>query len=440
MIFSMAEKGKPTLRVPPSAFGAKAGSSAASREASKDKPAKGRYTVSSVVTRLCPHQVMRFLAETQPKTSRKTADGKTVDEEAFPLVKSSFGVEFYRTNLLPSRMATGGSKLPLLRWLRQAPTMQDDLLAASDIDVVRFSILQSRISCIFFALWESFGIWVTAIEGADPFGIGPRCFGDATSYTAAIGHPHWLFKVFILLANVFFFMLASGRWSVPDYVPVEGLDYLEYKGSPDDETSEYLPLIDQYGTGGRYQMGLECSDVFVCQPCKICRTRVPLRGKHCHSCGRCVQKFDHHCSWLGTCIGRRNHPHFVALIVCMTTSIMWGFTRVWLVVEICAYKCTKDSSFFHECKMPTFLLVPTFFLLLLNVLLLFAHLGFVSNNTTTYEFIRREKCTYLHYRNGKNPFDHGIIRNWSAFLRRADVMDELSDGTKKASGAGVTFV
>ena len=45
--------------------------------------------------------------------------------------------------------------------------------------------------------------------------------------------------------------------------------------------------------------------------CEKCAgARVPLRAKHCHVCERCVRKFDHHCFWVGTCVGERNHGRF----------------------------------------------------------------------------------------------------------------------------------
>ncbi|THU58476.1 hypothetical protein C4D60_Mb03t14680 [Musa balbisiana] len=47
--------------------------------------------------------------------------------------------------------------------------------------------------------------------------------------------------------------------------------------------------------------------------CSYCHIIQPPRSKHCHDCDKCVLQFDHHCAWLGTCIGKRNHCRFCYL-------------------------------------------------------------------------------------------------------------------------------
>jgi palmitoyltransferase ZDHHC9/14/18 len=51
-----------------------------------------------------------------------------------------------------------------------------------------------------------------------------------------------------------------------------------------------------------------------CGNCSIYR---PPRTIHCYSCGGCIEKLDHHCPWLGTCIGKRNYSLYIFYIVFM---------------------------------------------------------------------------------------------------------------------------
>ncbi|PKI66750.1 hypothetical protein CRG98_012945 [Punica granatum] len=50
----------------------------------------------------------------------------------------------------------------------------------------------------------------------------------------------------------------------------------------------------------------------LCTTCKIVR---PLRAKHCSTCGRCVEQFDHHCPWVSNCIGKKNKWDFLLFLV-----------------------------------------------------------------------------------------------------------------------------
>lgn len=49
--------------------------------------------------------------------------------------------------------------------------------------------------------------------------------------------------------------------------------------------------------------------------CDLCRSQVTIKSYHCKRCNRCTEGFDHHCSFLGTCIGSRNYEMFIRLVM-----------------------------------------------------------------------------------------------------------------------------
>ena len=63
--------------------------------------------------------------------------------------------------------------------------------------------------------------------------------------------------------------------------------------------------------------------------CGYCEIKQPLRSKHCEDCGRCVRRYDHHCPWLGNCVGERNHRFFLIFLLLESCVIGWAIDISW---------------------------------------------------------------------------------------------------------------
>ncbi|KAJ8759913.1 hypothetical protein K2173_010059 [Erythroxylum novogranatense] len=140
-----------------------------------------------------------------------------------------------------------------------------------------------------------------------------------------------------------------------------------------------------------------------CQTCMLYR---PPRCSHCSVCNNCVERFDHHCPWVGQCIGKRNYRIFFMFVSSTTMLCIYVFAFCWVNIKkiMDRHHCNIWMAF---VKSP-----PSGILILFTFIsgwfvggLTTFHLYLIFTNQTTYENFR------YHYNQKTNPYNLGCVGN-----------------------------
>ncbi|XP_077476765.1 palmitoyltransferase ZDHHC14 isoform X2 [Stigmatopora argus] len=149
-----------------------------------------------------------------------------------------------------------------------------------------------------------------------------------------------------------------------------------------------------------------------CFTCKIFR---PPRASHCSLCDNCVERFDHHCPWVGNCVGRRNYRFFYMFILSLSFLTIFIFAFVITHIILRSHR-TGFLNALKDSPASVLEVVVCFFSVWSIVGLSGFHTYLISSNQTTNEDIKgswsskRGKDNY-------NPYSHGnIVTNCCAAL------------------------
>ncbi|XP_031382437.1 probable protein S-acyltransferase 1 isoform X2 [Punica granatum] len=136
--------------------------------------------------------------------------------------------------------------------------------------------------------------------------------------------------------------------------------------------------------------------------CDTCLLYRPPRASHCSICNNCVQRFDHHCPWVGQCIALRNYPFFICFITSSTILCIYVFVFSW--INLLRQGRDLWGAMSHDVLWVVLIFYCFIAVWFVGGLTVF-HFYLIATNQTTYENFR------YRYDKKENPYSRGMFRN-----------------------------
>uniref|UniRef100_A0A3Q1KFL7 Palmitoyltransferase n=1 Tax=Anabas testudineus TaxID=64144 RepID=A0A3Q1KFL7_ANATE len=184
-----------------------------------------------------------------------------------------------------------------------------------------------------------------------------------------------------------------------------------------DEAADIEKQIDTSGSS-TYRPPPRTKEILINQQvvklkyCFTCKMFRPPRTSHCSLCDNCVERFDHHCPWVGNCVGKRNYRFFYSFIISLSflTSFIFG-----CVITHITLRSQSGKSLVHAIQESP--LVICFFSIWSILGLSGFHTYLVASNLTTNEDIKGSWSSKRSADESGNPYSYNsIITNCCATL------------------------
>ena len=143
--------------------------------------------------------------------------------------------------------------------------------------------------------------------------------------------------------------------------------------------------------------------------CYTCFHFRPPRTSHCAECDNCVINFDHHCLWMGTCVGKRNYKYFFYILTLTSlTSLIQSLSCIGYIINHFQKSDFKsNNSKYIVISLAFVAFFDIMFIIFFLAKLLFVHIKLLPKGLTFYEYLKKKYFVLLNIR----PFSRGAWNN-----------------------------
>ncbi|KAM7397936.1 hypothetical protein PAMA_006010 [Pampus argenteus] len=164
--------------------------------------------------------------------------------------------------------------------------------------------------------------------------------------------------------------------------------------------------------------------------CPVCKITRPPRAGHCRTCGSCVQRLDHHCIWINSCVGQANHRSFLLTLSVFMLTSLYGISLV--LCSLCPRQYLMTSLFYcpgvYSQSSTALCFTCAWYSSIITGGLLYLLVVQVLN--ISFNVTERETQLALRNKTGQSrlcglvidtgEYSRGFYQNWVEFLTMAD--------------------